>query len=74
MTRLASSQWGIWQDILATNSREVADALDALISKLSAARDGLRGHSRQLREDPEGARKSEGLDAARTLFGRTRPS
>jgi prephenate dehydrogenase len=74
MTRLASSQWNIWQDILATNSREVADALDALISKLSAARDGLRGHSRQLREDAGGARRVEGLAAARALFGRVRPS
>ena len=59
MTRLASSPWGIWQDILATNPREVADALDALIDKLSAARDGLRG---------------DGLAAARSLFGRTGPS
>ncbi len=75
MTRLASSPWGIWQDILATNSREVADALDALIDKLSAAREGLRGHQRQLCEDPEGARPaSEGLSAARALFGRARPS
>ena len=74
MTRLSSSPWGIWRDILATNSVNVADALDALISKLSAARDGLRGHSRQLREDPEGARLEEGLAAARALFGRVRPS
>jgi len=74
MTRLASSPWGIWQDILATNPSEVADALDALIPKLSAARDGLRGHSRLLCEDPEGARRGEGLAAARALFGRARPS
>ncbi|HEX8146775.1 MAG TPA: prephenate dehydrogenase/arogenate dehydrogenase family protein [Pyrinomonadaceae bacterium] len=74
MTRLAASPWGIWRDIFATNSREVADALDALIGKLSAARDGLRGHSRQLCEDPEGARGGEGLAAARSLFGRVRPS
>ena len=74
MTRLAASPWGIWQDILATNSREVADALDALIDKLAAAREGLRGHSRQLCEDPEGARRGEGLAAARALFGRVRPS
>ncbi|HEX8117391.1 MAG TPA: prephenate dehydrogenase/arogenate dehydrogenase family protein [Pyrinomonadaceae bacterium] len=59
MTRLASSPWGLWQDILATNPREVADALDALISKLAAARDGLRG---------------DGLAAARSLFGRTGPN
>ena len=74
MTRLAASPWGIWRDILATNSREVADALDALIDKLSAAREGLRGHSRQLCADPEGARRGEGLAAARALFGRARPS
>lgn len=74
MTRLASSRWDIWQDILATNSCEVADALDALITKLSAARDGLRGRSKRLCEDPEGARKTDGLDAARSLFGRARPS
>lgn len=74
MTRLASSPWGIWRDILATNSHEVADALDALIDKLSAARDGLRGHDRQPCEDPEGARRGEGLDAARSLFGHVRPS
>src|SRR5215210_4667857 len=74
MTRLAASPWGIWRDILATNPSEVADALDALIPKLAAARDGLREHSRQLCEDPEGARRGEGLAAARALFGRVRPS
>jgi prephenate dehydrogenase len=74
VTRLAASPWGIWRDILATNASEVADALDSLIPKLTAARDGLREHSRQLREDPEGARRGEGLAAARSLFGRVRPS
>ncbi|MBV8855870.1 MAG: prephenate dehydrogenase/arogenate dehydrogenase family protein [Acidobacteria bacterium] len=74
MTRLAKSPWAVWQDILATNSGEVADALDALILKLSAARDGLRGHSRRLCEDPAGARRLEGLAAARSLFGRVGPS
>lgn len=74
MTRLAMSPWGVWRDILATNSTEVADALDALILKLSAAREGLRAHARQLCEDPEGARRGEGLAAARALFGRVRPS
>ncbi|MFL6336223.1 MAG: prephenate dehydrogenase, partial [Pyrinomonadaceae bacterium] len=74
MTRLAASPWGIWQDILATNPSEVADALDSLITKLAAARDGLRGHSRQTCVDPEGARRGEGLAAARALFGRVRPS
>jgi prephenate dehydrogenase len=74
MTRLAMSPWGIWQDILATNSKDVADALDALIHKLSAAREGLREHSRQLCEDSEGARRGEGLAAARSLFDRVRPN
>ena len=74
MTRLAASPWDIWRDILATNSREVADALDSLIPKLRAARDGLRAHSRQTFEDKEGARGDDGLAAARSLFGRVRPS
>lgn len=74
MTRLAVSPWAIWQDILATNSSEVADALDGLITKLSAARAGLRRHSRQLLEDHEGARRADHLAAARALFGRARPS
>jgi prephenate dehydrogenase len=74
MTRLAESPWGIWRDILTTNSSEVADALDALIAKLAAAREGLREHSRQLCEETEGAHRDEGLAAARSLFGRVRPS
>jgi prephenate dehydrogenase len=74
MTRLASSPWGIWRDILATNPEDVADALDSLIPKLAAVRDGLREHSRQLREETEGARRGDGLAAARSLFGRVGPS
>ena len=74
MTRLASSPWGIWRDILATNPEDVADALDALTLKLSAASAGLREHSRQLLEDREGARRGDHLAAARSLFGRVRPS
>lgn len=42
MTRLASSSWSMWGDILATNSTETAAALDALIRKLTAVRDELR--------------------------------
>jgi prephenate dehydrogenase len=74
MTRLAASPWGIWRDIFATNPKDVADALDSLIPKLTAARDGLRERSRQLREDPDGARRDEGLAPASSLFGRVRPS
>jgi prephenate dehydrogenase len=42
MTRLASSSWSMWSDILSTNSKEIAVALDALIGKLTAVRDELR--------------------------------
>lgn len=59
MTRLAASPWDIWRDILDTNSEEVAAALDTLILKLNAAREGLRGES---------------LANARALFGRVGPS
>jgi prephenate dehydrogenase len=45
MTRLAASQWSVWRDILATNSSNIATALDALIETLTAARDELRQHS-----------------------------
>lgn len=45
MTRLAASDWRVWQDIFATNPAAVADALDRLLPKLSAARDELRRHS-----------------------------
>ena len=53
MTRLAASPWAVWRDILATNSTEIADALDAYIGRLSAVRDELRGG---------------GLDLTSTLF------
>ncbi|HEV2859946.1 MAG TPA: prephenate dehydrogenase/arogenate dehydrogenase family protein [Pyrinomonadaceae bacterium] len=50
VTRLAASPWSVWRDILATNPREVASALEQLLDKLTAARDELRqladgGHS-----------------------------
>src|SRR5919205_4104790 len=70
MTRLASSHWAVWGDILSTNSSEIADALDSLIGKLAAAREGLRGRSQQQPcEGAEGA-GGETLAAARALFGR----
>jgi prephenate dehydrogenase len=42
MTRLASSSWSMWGDILATNSSETAAALNALVERLTAVRDELR--------------------------------
>jgi prephenate dehydrogenase len=56
MTRRAASPWAVWRDILATNSSEIADALDAFVSKLSAVRDELRDGR---------------LDSAGTLFDLT---
>jgi prephenate dehydrogenase len=44
MTRLASSSWSIWADILTTNSSETAAALNALLEKLTTVRDELRSH------------------------------
>ena len=61
MTRLAASSWGVWRDILATNSTEVADALDHLVTKLAAVRDELRAHP------PQRAGGGE-LAEARALF------
>ena len=54
MTRLAASPWSVWGDILATNRDSVADALDALVVRLSSVREELRA--------------SPALDATRALF------
>lgn len=64
MTRLASSSWSIWGDILTTNSSETAVALNALLEKLTAVRDELRGH-------PERGGK---LNLTRSLFRETGPA
>lgn len=45
MTRLAASSWGVWRDILQTNSAPMVAALDALTDKLNAVRDELRQHA-----------------------------
>ena len=45
MTRLAESDWRVWRDVFMTNPAGVADALDRLLPKLTAARDELRRHS-----------------------------
>lgn len=64
MTRLASSSWSMWGDILATNSTETAVALDALVGKLTAVRDELRGCSERGGE----------LNITRSLFGQSGPA
>ena len=60
MTRLASSPWSMWGDILATNSSETIAAIDALVGKLTAVRDELRDCSERV--DSE-------LTITRRLFG-----
>jgi prephenate dehydrogenase len=42
VTRLAASDPDLWSEILASNAGPVAGALDSLIERLSAVRDGLR--------------------------------
>lgn len=65
MTRLASSSWSMWGDILATNSSETGTAIDALIEKLAAVRDELRHCSERV--DSE-------LTITRRLFGEPGPA
>lgn len=63
MTRLASSSWSMWGDILATNSTEAVAALDSLVGKLTAVRDELRDCSERGRE----------MDTTRSLFDESGP-
>lgn len=42
MTRLSTSDWSMWRDILATSPLPIANALDQMIEKLAALRDELR--------------------------------
>ena len=65
MTRLASSSWSMWGDILATNSRETVSAIDALVEKLAAVRD-------ELCHNPE--RVDSELTITRGLFGESGPA
>jgi prephenate dehydrogenase len=62
MTRLAGSAWSMWGDILATNPRPIAHALDEMIERLSAVRDELQGQA----EGPTVA-----LPVSRALFERS---
>lgn len=61
MTRLATSPWRMWRDILATNSSPVAEALGAVIERLTDLRDELEGRAR-----------GDELEAARALFEQAR--
>jgi prephenate dehydrogenase len=63
MTRLASSSWSMWSDILTTNSSETTAALDAFLEKLTAVRDELQ----------ECGERGGELNLTRSLFGETGP-
>jgi prephenate dehydrogenase len=65
MTRLATSSWSVWGDILATNPIETVAALDALVGKLTAVRDELRDCSQQVRDE---------LIITRSLFDESGPA
>jgi len=65
MTRLASSSWSMWGDILVTNSTETAAALDALVGKLTAVRDELRDCSERIGGE---------VTITRRLFGGSGPA
>jgi len=59
MTRLASSSWSMWGDILTTNSTETVAALDSLVGKLTVVLDELR----------ECSERGGTLNMTRRLFG-----
>lgn len=47
MTRLAESDWSIWDDICRTNSDEIADALDRFAETIESARRAMRDRNYQ---------------------------
>lgn len=65
MTRLASSSWSMWGDILATNSSQTVAAIDALVEKLIDVRDELRDRSERVESE---------LTITRRLFGESGPA
>jgi prephenate dehydrogenase len=51
MTRLAQSQWSVWEDICKTNSDEIAASLDEVIGEIDAIRRAVaNGDAATLRE------------------------
>ncbi len=63
VTRLAGSPWPVWRDIITTNSRNIADELDAFAASLA----GLAGAVREQRLDDIAARFTEANRLYRTL-------
>lgn len=66
VTRLASSDPELWTEILTSNAGPVADALDGLLERLTAIRDGLR----EGRADEVRAALAAGVAGARHVPGK----
>lgn len=66
VTRLAASDPALWSEILTSNAGPVADALDGLIERLSAVRDGLLAGQ----AEPVRAVLAEGVDGRRRVQGK----
>lgn len=56
MTRIASSPFNIWEDILDTNTKEIEKCLDNFVSALSKTKEKM--HLKQLDKDFETAAKN----------------
>ena len=51
MTRLAASQWSVWEDILLSNADEIAQALDEAASEIKSLREAIAsGDMEKLRD------------------------
>jgi prephenate dehydrogenase len=66
VTRLASSDPGLWTEILTSNAGPVADAIDGLVVRLERVRDGLR----EGRPDEVRSALAEGVAGARHVPGK----
>jgi prephenate dehydrogenase len=66
VTRLASSDPALWTEILTSNAGPVADALDGLVARLEAVRDGLR----ERRSDVVRAALAAGVEGSRHVPGK----
>jgi prephenate dehydrogenase len=75
MTRIASSDFAVWKDVVATNKENIVDIIDAFVRKLSSMRDFVGdGKTRELEREFEDARygrsqiRREGKGFLRPLY------
>jgi prephenate dehydrogenase len=57
MTRIASSRFDMWQDILETNKKDIAEALDLYIDLLRRTAKDIRRNPKKLKSDFESSRR-----------------